>query len=178
MADPINAINGSKVDYTKWKKMTAEEIIKEEGKGEEIPAEILTWAQQMAAFSKIPDNVTYEQVDGDIGLEALEALNLEDPANPTTDNAVAPVETETDDAVGDVVQIEVGALLVGAIRNNHSESFSKGDEKGYFEYGGSTIILLVENDVVDIDNDILENSKKGIETKVTIGEKIGVVKGV
>lgn len=106
MADPINAINGSKVDYTKWKKMTAEEIIKEEGKGEEIPAEILTWAQQMAAFSKIPDNVTYEQVDGDVGLEALDALNLEDPANPTTDNAVAAVETETDDAVGDVVKTE------------------------------------------------------------------------
>jgi phosphatidylserine decarboxylase len=88
---------------------------------------------------------------------------------------VSLLKTET---MGDMVQVEVGALLVGAIKNNHSEAFSKGDEKGYFEYGGSTIILLLENDIVDIDKDIIENSKKGIETKVTIGEKIGIVKGV
>ena len=74
MADSMNVSNQGtgKIDLTKWKKLTAQEIISEEGKGEEVPAEILAWAQQMAAFSKIPDNVTYDKVDGDTGIEALE----------------------------------------------------------------------------------------------------------
>lgn len=76
---------------------------------------------------------------------------------------------------GDVIQIEVGALLVGKINNHmNNNSFSKGDEKGYFEYGGSTIILLFEKNKVLIDSDIISNSKKYIETKVRVGEKIGV----
>lgn len=76
---------------------------------------------------------------------------------------------------GDVVQMEVGALLVGKIRN-HCEApaqCGKLQEKGYFEYGGSTVILLLRKDAVCIDRDILEHSAQGIETKVCIGEKIG-----
>lgn len=75
---------------------------------------------------------------------------------------------------GDVVQMEVGALLVGRIRN-HCETpggIGKLQEKGYFEYGGSTVILLLEKDAVTVDADILEHSAQGIETKVTIGERI------
>lgn len=75
---------------------------------------------------------------------------------------------------GDVVQMEVGALLVGRICN-HSEtagSFEKLQEKGYFEYGGSTVILLLKKDAVTVDADILKYSAKGIETKVKIGERI------
>lgn len=78
--------------------------------------------------------------------------------------------------LGRVVQIEVGALLVGKIQNNNKEYFIKGDEKGYFEFGGSTIIILLKDDSVIIDSDILEQSKLGIETKVSIGEQIGLVK--
>ena len=77
---------------------------------------------------------------------------------------------------GDVVQMEVGALLVGKIVN-HAEGaadFSKLQEKGYFAYGGSTVILLLKKDVVLIDEDILRYSAQGIETKVRLGERIGV----
>ena len=77
---------------------------------------------------------------------------------------------------GDVVQMEVGALLVGKIRN-HNETVVKIDklqEKGYFEYGGSTVILLLKKDAVTVDADILKYSAKGIETKVKIGERIAV----
>ena len=96
------SINAAKVDITKWKKMTAQEIIKEQSAGEEVPAEIVTWAQQMAAFAKIPDNVTYEKVDGDVGLDALERLGIEDDTlNPEAMNAEPPVETEEPDAVKD-----------------------------------------------------------------------------
>lgn len=77
---------------------------------------------------------------------------------------------------GEIVQIEVGAMLVGKIRNHYMHGgayFSKLDEKGYFEYGGSTVALLIPAGVVEIDEDILEYSQQGIETRVVIGERIG-----
>ena len=78
------------------------------------------------------------------------------------------------DNFGDIVQIEVGALMVGKIVNNEKKQFKKGDEKGYFEFGGSTIILFVKKDKVIIDSDILLNSTLGKETIVSCGEKIGI----
>lgn len=75
----------------------------------------------------------------------------------------------------DVVSVEVGAMMVGRITNNKNiTKYSKGDEKGYFEFGGSTIILFVKDKQVIIDNDILLNSTLGKETIVSCGEKIGV----
>lgn len=81
------------------------------------------------------------------------------------------LETEN---FGNVIQIEVGALLVGKINNYHDEyDFIRGEEKGKFEYGGSTIVLLVEANKVNIHQYILNNSKKDKETFVTIGKRIG-----
>ena len=81
------------------------------------------------------------------------------------------LETEN---FGNVIQIEVGALLVGKINNYHDEyNFIRGEEKGKFEYGGSTIVLLVEANKVNIYQYILNNSKKDKETFVTIGKRIG-----
>ena len=75
---------------------------------------------------------------------------------------------------GDIIQIEVGALMVGKIVNHHQEyEFKRGEEKGYFIFGGSTVVLLVKENQVVIDRDILENSKEDIETTVKLGEKIG-----
>lgn len=76
---------------------------------------------------------------------------------------------------GDVVYIEVGAMLVGKIKNRHwnEHTFVKGEEKGMFEYGGSTIVLLFEKDYISVDSDILANSAHGYETVVKYGEKIG-----
>ena len=76
---------------------------------------------------------------------------------------------------GDVVQVEVGAMMVGRIVNHHGEaSFRRGDEKGKFEFGGSTIVMLFGKDSIRIDEDILRNSAEGIETVVKYGEKIGI----
>jgi phosphatidylserine decarboxylase len=75
--------------------------------------------------------------------------------------------------LGDVVQIEVGALQIGKITNHSVEQFNKGDEKGYFSFGGSTVILLIRKGRVNIDGDIRQYSQSGIETKVKIGEKVG-----
>ena len=74
----------------------------------------------------------------------------------------------------DMVFIEVGALLVGKINNHDVCKFKKGDEKGYFSLGGSTIVIFVQKDILKVDEDIIRNSANGIETKVKYGEKIGV----
>lgn len=74
----------------------------------------------------------------------------------------------------DIVQVEVGALLVGKISNLHQEhEFKRGEEKGMFEFGGSTIVLLVKKDIVEMDKDIIRNSMEEAETLVTMGTQIG-----
>lgn len=78
------------------------------------------------------------------------------------------------DNFGDVVFMEVGAMLVGRIVNYHQEhSFSRGDEKGKFEFGGSTIILLLEKNTVNLSEDIITCNSNNLEYPVIAGQKIG-----
>lgn len=78
------------------------------------------------------------------------------------------------DTFGPVVQMEVGAMLVGRIVNyKEAGMVFRGEEKGMFQYGGSTIVLLVKKDRVKIRQDVLERSRHGIETPVRMGEVIG-----
>ena len=53
------------------------------------------------------------------------------------------------------------------------ETFKKGEEKGYFEFGGSTIIHLIQKDTVKIDDDILKYTDQNIEVQVKQGTTIG-----
>lgn len=79
------------------------------------------------------------------------------------------------EAFGTVLQMEVGALLVGRICNYHQErQVLRGEEKGKFEYGGSTVILLFQEGKAVIREDLLENTRKGCETQVRMGECIAV----
>lgn len=75
---------------------------------------------------------------------------------------------------GRFIQMEVGALMVGKIVNHHNRGkVKRGQEKGYFEFGGSSIVLLFGRDQITFDEDILKNSANGFETAVKMGEKIG-----
>ncbi len=79
------------------------------------------------------------------------------------------------DNFGSVIHAEVGAMMVGKITNHHQHhEFVRGEEKGMFEFGGSTIVLMVKPDVILPDSDITENTNAGFETVVKMGEKIGV----
>lgn len=82
-------------------------------------------------------------------------------------------KTET---FGDMVLMEVGATGVGSIVQTYEvgASVKKGDEKGYFKFGGSTTILFAKKGVLKVDGDILKNTEAGIETKVLMGERIGI----
>lgn len=78
---------------------------------------------------------------------------------------------------GDMVQMEVGAMLVGKIDNYHQEKeVHRGDEKGRFLYGGSTIILLLEPGVAEVNPDFFQATEQGLETEIKMGEKIGMKK--
>ena len=80
------------------------------------------------------------------------------------------IRTET---LGDVLQMEVGAMMVGKITNLNKGSarVEKGQEKGTFEFGGSTIILLLRQGV-QVREDLLANTKEGYETLVRQGENL------
>ncbi|CAM1333920.1 phosphatidylserine decarboxylase [Tenacibaculum aestuariivivum] len=77
---------------------------------------------------------------------------------------------------GDIIIAPVGATMVGTIINTYidNKTVKKGDEMGYFAFGGSTIVLLVDKSKLKIDSDILKNTQKGKETFVKMGEKIGI----
>ena len=66
---------------------------------------------------------------------------------------------------------EKGNIQFGG-KNPLSYSFTEGEEKGYFSLGGSTIVEML-NDKIVIDDDLFENTNKGLETKLEIGERIG-----
>jgi phosphatidylserine decarboxylase len=79
------------------------------------------------------------------------------------------------DNFGDIIYLEVGATCVGSIIQTYTPGakITKADEKGYFKFGGSTVIMFLQKDKIKIDEDILQQSKLGFETKVNFGEKIG-----
>ena len=80
------------------------------------------------------------------------------------------------EGMGKILHVEVGAMLVGHIHNHRANQlpfrFATGEEKGYFSLGGSTIVELL-NDKIMIDENLFENTNKGLETKLEIGERIG-----
>ncbi len=81
------------------------------------------------------------------------------------------LETEN---FGNVVQCEIGALIVGGIANEKENShFYKGEEKGHFELAGSTIVLLFEAGKINLKEDILRKLSENSEVRVALGEWIG-----
>ncbi len=73
--------------------------------------------------------------------------------------------------------IEVGAFGVGSIIETSQQMESeKMDEKGYFKFGGSTVILIFDASKVVFDSDLLENTAKGLETLVYAGNESGALK--
>ena len=77
------------------------------------------------------------------------------------------------DHLGTVAQIEVGAMLVGKIANQPApERFERGDEKGMFLYGGSTVILLIEPGRLRIPEAAFALSAEEREIPVCMGERI------
>ena len=79
---------------------------------------------------------------------------------------------------GDVIMAEVGATMVGSIVQTYAGNTAvKGMKKGFFKFGGSTVILLFEKGKVQIDEDLLRNTERQLETEVKVGERVAVGRG-
>ncbi len=78
------------------------------------------------------------------------------------------------DRFGRMVMAEVGATMVGSIVQTHrGPRVVKGEEKGFFRFGGSTVVLLLQPGRILIDEDLLVNTANGLETAVRMGERLG-----
>lgn len=102
------------------------------------------------------------------------ALKVRNDIMIKNERRVAILETEN---FKKLAYIEVGATCVGKIVQSYDESkpFKRGDEKGYFLFGGSTVILLGEPGSWHPSGDILTNTNQGLETLVRLGEEIAIL---
>jgi len=75
---------------------------------------------------------------------------------------------------GTITMVSVGAMCVGRIVHTYTpeREHKKGDEMGYFAFGGSTLVLLFEPSFINIEQKFIEHSKENIETVVKMGERI------
>jgi phosphatidylserine decarboxylase len=87
---------------------------------------------------------------------------------------ITPFES---DLFGPMVIAEVGAMTIGSIRQcfRPGERVVRGQGKGYFEPGGSTVVVLFEKNRVVFDYDLWINTRRGIETFIQVGERIGQI---
>ena len=85
-------------------------------------------------------------------------------------------EIDTPD-FGHILYVEIGATCVGSIHQTYrpEHRVKKGEEKGYFSFGGSCLALLFEKGRIAFDLDLIENSKQNIETKANFGESLGTL---
>lgn len=76
---------------------------------------------------------------------------------------------------GTILYVEVGATNVGSIHQTFipQEHYAKGDEKGYFSFGGSCIILLFEPYRIQFDQDLIDASQRKIEMLGLLGQSLG-----
>lgn len=130
----------------------------------------------------VDDYHRYSYVDNGIKGENTHIAGVYHTVNPVAceQNAVyrensreySVLESEN---FGRILMMEVGAMLIGRIVNYHAaQKVCRGQEKGRFEFGGSTVILCLQEGAAVIDSDLIENTGRGIETVVKLGEKIGV----
>lgn len=86
---------------------------------------------------------------------------------------ITEIKTET---LGTVLMMEIGATCVGSIEQTYQpeSAINKGEEKGYFAFGGSSTITIFEPEKVKLTDDLLQNSAQQIETYARMGDQMGV----
>ncbi|MCP4914198.1 MAG: phosphatidylserine decarboxylase [Oligoflexia bacterium] len=122
-----------------------------------------------------PDNgktLDYYRVKGELHSVNPIALKKKPDIFAENERMVSILETEN---FGKLAYVEVGATMVGKIVQSHQgETFQRGDEKGYFLFGGSTVIVLGEKGKWKPSEDILKHTSEGVETYLQLGEESGV----
>jgi phosphatidylserine decarboxylase len=116
--------------------------------------------------------VSQWRIPGSLHSVSLIALSMRGGILNENERCITLLETEH---FGNIAFVEVGAMFVGKIIQVHPPVcvFNRGDEKGYFEFGASTVIVLGEAGKWMPDKDLIEKTKSGWETLVQLGEAIG-----
>ncbi len=114
-------------------------------------------------------------------LYTVNPIAVRQPVNVYTENVRHIIEIETEE-FGLVVMIAVGATMVGSVNilpqyKVPGARVKKGDDGGYFAFGGSTTLLLFKNGSITLDEDLVNMSKKPIEVLLRVGNRIGVATG-
>ncbi len=116
--------------------------------------------------------------------DATDISGRYDSVNPVAVAAGIPVFTENRrvvtqldlDTFGPAAFVEVGAFGVGGIVDTHgNDPFQKMDEKGYFRYGASTLVLVFGPGRLSINQDLIDHSANGMEILIRTGETLGRV---
>jgi phosphatidylserine decarboxylase len=81
---------------------------------------------------------------------------------------------------GKVAFVAIGATMVGTITftKNEGDEVKKGDEMGFFSFGGSTVIVVFQKKGISLDEDLLANSERSLETLVYMGNTVGIARGL
>lgn len=81
-----------------------------------------------------------------------------------------------DSRFGRVAMFEVGATCVGTIKNIFAagQPVVKGEEKGFFTFGGSCVITVFAKGRIRLDGDLVAQSAQQIETYARMGDHMGV----
>jgi phosphatidylserine decarboxylase len=106
-------------------------------------------------------------------LHSVHPIALEKGA-PSFDNYRMVTRLETG-AFGPLLIIEVGALTVGSIVQTFTPSrVSRGQEKSYFRFGGSALLMLAQSNRIRFDDDLIASTRQEVESQVRVGTRVAV----
>jgi len=121
--------------------------------------------------------------DSGVPGEALSVRGKYYASGPYGLRALVPFYTENyrmltlldSDHFGQIAIVEIGAFTVGSIQQRYQSGrhIAKGARKGFFELGGSTVVLLFEKGRIELDKDLCTNTRSEVETYVLLGDSIG-----
>ena len=67
-------------------------------------------------------------------------------------------------------------MMVGKIVQTYEgKSFTRGQEKGYFLFGGSTVIVFCQKGFWKPDQDILDRTSDSMESYIKLGSQVASV---
>jgi phosphatidylserine decarboxylase len=123
--------------------------------------------------------------DSGIPAEALPIPGKLYTVSPYSYQKLVPFYTENyrmitllaSDHFGQMAMVEIGAFTVGSIKQRYRPGVrvAKGTKKGFFELGGSTVVLLFQEGAIRLDEDLCAKTEEKIETYVRMGESIGTI---
>ena len=109
-------------------------------------------------------------------LYSVNPLALRDRLSILWENKRFITEIESEQ-FGKVLMLEIGATNVGSVNHTFvpTRPVAKGEEKGYFAFGGSATLTLFEPGRVKLDEDLLEQSAQQRELYAKVGDRLGTI---